>query len=460
MSGQAPRGPSGEGGGGRRAAGPKAAVVAIGDELIAGRYPDRNSGEVAGQLARLGIEVRRFVVLPDDEGAIAGAFADLCAGHDVVLSTGGLGPTLDDLTREAAARAAGCGLELDRGVRDWLERWFESRGRRMAPANERQARFPAGARVLPNRCGTAPGFALGIGTGRLFCLPGPPTEMRDMLALEVLPELRDLPGAPVVREHEVHLVGLAESDFAERAGPWMQRGTAPRMGVTSHLGVLAVTLRAEAGTAAEAAAALERRRGELLERFAEHVYSEGPPGEAGSDLAHAVGGQLIARGVTLATAESCTGGLLAARLTDVPGISAVYSLGWVTYANGAKVRELGVPAELIERHGAVSREVALAMAQGARREGGAGIGVSLTGLAGPGGGTPEKPVGLVWCGLATEAGSSARELRLPPFGRAAVRSFAVHAALDEIRRALASSAGRGDLPGPLRWTVDPVDGGC
>jgi nicotinamide-nucleotide amidase len=239
-----------------------------------------------------------------------------------------------------------------------------------------------------------------------------------------------------VSEHGFHLVGLGESDFADRAGDWMARSAEPRMGVTSHTGVLTVSLRALAATPEEARRLLEERRAAFLERFGEHVYSEDGAGPAEPDLAVVVGRALIERGVTLTTAESCTGGLLAQRLTAVPGISAVYPGGWITYSNAAKTRELGVPGELLERHGAVSGEVAAAMATGAARESGARLAVSLTGVAGPEGGTPEKPVGLVWLGLAVDASVTTRELRLPPVGREAVRTFAVHAALDGVRRAL------------------------
>ena len=204
------------------------------------------------------------------------------------------------------------------------------------------------------------------------------------------------------------------------------------MGVTSHTGVLAVSLRSRAATRAEAESLLEARRAEFRARFGEFIYSE----EQG-DLAFAVGRRLIERGVTLATAESCTGGLLAERLTAVPGISAVYQGGWVTYANEAKRRELGVDDELLRRHGAVSEAVARAMAAGAQRESGARSALSITGVAGPGGGTPEKPVGLVWCALAFEGALEAREWRLPPVGREELRTYAVHAALDLLRRALA-----------------------
>jgi nicotinamide-nucleotide amidase len=409
---------------------PAASLVAIGDELLAGRIADGNSAAIAARLSGIGFGVRGFAVVGDDLEQIAELFSR-CAGRDeLVIATGGLGPTQDDLTREAAARAAGVELELREEVAAWLRGWFAARGRTMPDSNLRQAFFPAGADVLENRVGTAPGFRLRIGRGTLFALPGPPPEMSDMLERAVLPWARAAwPEREAAARGEFHLAGISESAFAERAGAWMERGAEPRMGVTAHTGVLSVSLLSR-GAAAEAV--LAARSAEFRARFAEEIYSDEQP-----DLAFSVGRILIERGVTLATAESCTGGMLAARITSVPGISAVYRGGWVTYADQAKQRELGVEAELLRSHGAVSEPVARAMAAGARRESGARAALALTGVAGPGGGTREKPVGLVFCGLALDGELEARGWRLPPVGREQVRTYAVNAALDLLRRALA-----------------------
>jgi nicotinamide-nucleotide amidase len=409
-----------------------AAVVAVGDELLAGRLTDLNSSAVARALMEIGIEPQRFVTLGDDQGELQRTFGELCSAHGVVVVTGGLGPTLDDVTREAAAAAAGVPLERSDETLDTLRSWFAARGREMAASNQRQALFPAGAQVMPNRRGTAPGFRVWIEGGTLAALPGPPHEMQDMLERELVPWLRSTcgPSAGLLLRH-FHLSGVPESEFADRVGEWMDRDANPRMSVTSDTGVLHVTLRAEAASTQGAAALLEPRAAAFRERFADEIYSEDHPG-----LAEAVGRLLLARRITLATAESCTGGLVAKMLTDVPGISEVFLEGVVTYTNEAKQRRLGVPAATLERHGAVSAQTVAAMAQGAARESGARAAVAVSGIAGPGGGTDEKPVGLVWFGLTLDGLTTTREVRFPPVDRPSIRRFAAHTALNLLRRAL------------------------
>jgi nicotinamide-nucleotide amidase len=348
----------------------------------------------------------------------------------MVIATGGLGPTLDDVTREAAADAVGVKLERNPEVERELRAWFEARKRTFAESNLRQAEFPIGAQIMHNRAGTAPGFRVWIGGGVLAALPGPPREMRDMLEKELLPWIASTCGrGEIFARASFHLAGLAESTFGDLAGAWMERGANPRMGVTANCGLLRVSLRARAATREGADQRIAERSAQFRERFAEWIFSEDDP-----RLAFAVGRELVERGVTIATAESCTGGMVASLLTDFPGISAVLLEGFVAYSNEAKVKHLGVARDLIERHGAVSREVAEAMALGAARASGARMAVSVTGIAGPDGGTSEKPVGLVWFGIAVDGRVETRELRFPPIGRDAVRQFAAHAALDLVRR--------------------------
>jgi nicotinamide-nucleotide amidase len=407
-----------------------AACVAIGDELVRGDHADTNSGEIARALAQLGIEVRRCVVLGDDRDALERAFYELTREFQIVVATGGIGPTLDDVTREAAAAAAGVGMVRDEASLQALRESYARRARPMPESNERQAWFPVGAQIMRNAIGTAPGFRVWIDGGMLAVLPGPPHEMRAMLADELIPWLEKTCGVGAgLAQHNFYLLGLAESAFGDRAGAWMARGVEPLMGVTAHNGVLRVTLRARARGEQGARELVAQRAAEFRQRFAAEIFSEDDP-RPGVVLGRA----LIERGVTFATAESCTGGLLAELLTEAPGISAAFKAGWVTYSNDAKVAALGVERALIERHGAVSSEVAAAMALGARARASTDFALAITGIAGPDGGTPEKPVGLVWFALASASGVHCSEQRFPPVDRASIRRFAAHAALDLVRR--------------------------
>lgn len=408
----------------------RAAVIAVGDELLSGDLVDQNSGVIARGLYDLGIEAEHFLVLADDRAALERAFYEQCRDYQIVVVTGGLGPTQDDLTREAAAAAAGVGLERSEPELAHLRALFATRGRPFAPSNERQAMFPVGAQVMRNSCGTAAGFRVWIDGGMLAALPGPPIEMQAMLEEQLLPYLRSTCGQGEFFERaRFNLVGLPESSFADLAADWMARDDNPRMGVTAKAGVLRVTLRARGSSPEGARAILEPRCEEFRERFADELFSEDD-----SDLATAVARLLIERGVTVATAESCTGGLVSQLLTAEPGVSAVFLEGFATYSNAAKSRSLGVPEDVIERHGAVSREVAAAMATGAAERSGARMAVSITGIAGPDGGTVEKPIGLVWLGLCVDGRTTTEELRCPNLGRDTIRRLAAHKALDLLRR--------------------------
>lgn len=404
------------------------ALVSIGDELLAGKHPDLNAPKLAARLLDLDLAVDRVTIANDDEAELTELFARLCERYELVISTGGLGPTLDDVTRHAAAGAAGVGLVRDEVVAAELLAFFRELGREMSASNERQALFPEGAVVIPNAAGTAPGFRVRVNDAWLVCLPGPPRELGVVLEQELFPWLAgraaERRGAQALEKRVFHLFGLPESEFAERAGAWMDRPQNPLMGVSVAEGILTVTLRARAATREEARARIEERGAAFRERFADELYSESE-----LDPARCLGELLIERDLSIATAESCTGGGIAARLTDVPGISAVFDRGFVTYANEAKTAELGVPVEMLATHGAVSSEVARDMARGARARAGARIGLSVTGVAGPGGGTPEKPVGTVWFGLDVDGAVETHSRRFPDRGRGWIRRLAVHTAL-------------------------------
>lgn len=411
---------------------PRVAILATGDELVTGASVDTNSAAIARALIELGYEPARFVVLGDDEDGLVHALLELAKEHAALVVTGGLGPTLDDVTRHAFARAAGVALELDLGELAHLKELFASRKREFAASNERQALFPRGARVLPNPNGTACGFELAIGGASAFALPGPPREMLPMLRDHVLPALAQRRGTSTAfARASLYLFGLPESAFADACGPWMARGANPLVGVTAKGGVLSVMVRASGPDVASARAACDAQAALLRERFAAWLVSESEP-----DLAFVVGRECLARGITITLAESCTGGLAAMRLTRLAGVSAVFERSWVTYANEAKEIELGVPRELLAAHGAVSAQVAHAMAQGAAARSGARLAISITGIAGPDGGTPEKPVGTVWFGVALDGVVTTEERRFVVRERDLVREFAANAAFDLARRRL------------------------
>ncbi|MBL8856879.1 MAG: CinA family nicotinamide mononucleotide deamidase-related protein [Planctomycetes bacterium] len=408
------------------------ALVATGDELILGAHADSNSGVIARRLLDLGFEPRRFVVLGDDEDGLVHELLELAAAHGVIILTGGLGPTLDDVTRHACARAAGVALESNADVLRDLKALFASRGRPFAAANERQALFPRGSRVLPNAHGTAAGFELVIAGARVFALPGPPREMMPMLEESVLPRLAEGLGASGYYERRsLYLFGLPESTFADMCGAWMSRDENPLVGVTAQHGVLSVSLRAEAPTRAAATAVVEARAGEMRARFGEWLFSD-----TDAEPHSALGRVLLERKVRVAIAESCTGGLASEKLTRVPGISAVFERGLIAYSNGAKTALLGVEPALLAAHGAVSGPVAEAMALGAARSAGADFAVSITGVAGPDGGTESKPVGLVWFGLYARGGVASEERRFVVRERGLIREFAANTALELLRRAV------------------------
>jgi len=397
-----------------------AGVVAVGDELLAGAHPDLDSPLLAARLPEFGRRVARVVVVSDDEPAIAEAVRDMAQRVPLVLVTGGLGPTLDDVTRHGVAAAADVPLVHSDEAWAQVTAWYARAGRAMPESNRRQALVAEGASVLENRCGTAPGFRCRVGEADVFVLPGPPAELDDMFERAVAPWLA---AHPVTDEVFVtcrfHLNDLSESVFADSAGEWMARGANPRMGCTVKQGILTAKLVARGSDEAAARATLDARAAEFRERFAGHVFSERTP-----DPAEALGEVLLEKGLTVTTAESCTGGLVAAALTRIPGISAVLREAVVTYANEAKAARLGVPEDLLERHGAVSAEVVGAMARGAAERAGARLALAVSGIAGPDGGTPDKPVGLVWFGVALDGEVTTLSRHWPSAGRERVRAWA------------------------------------
>ena len=377
-------------------------VITIGDEIVEGAKLDTNSAYLASQLGTIGIDVATITSIGDEAGLIASALSDASGDYDLILVTGGLGPTHDDVTREALAGALGTKLVLNEGILAAIEERFRLRGLK-APADIRAlAMVPDGARAIGNPAGTAPGLAATLGKARIYVLPGVPGEVRAIYEGSLRDELRQMAegiaGRKFILARSIRTVGITESGIAAKLGPVHSRLRAKLAYLPEETGVV-LALRAASRDEAEAAAALDEATALITERLGDRVYSI-----QGEDLHAVVGRLLIERGKTIALAESCTGGLVAHLLTEVAGISACLERGVVAYSNKAKMEVLGVDPVLIDRHGAVSAQVAEAMAQGVRETAAAAIGLSTTGIAGPGGGSEDKPVGLVYIGLAHEGG--------------------------------------------------------
>lgn len=404
----------------------RAIILSIGTELVSGLGLDTHARDIARALTAVGIDVVRHVTVDDVERDIEAALRAACAEADVVVATGGLGPTLDDCTREALAAVLGAPLEEDAGARAHLEAWAKARGRTLSPSNLRQALLPRGARTIANPVGTALGLDARVGRARVFCVPGVPAEMARMLGEEVLPQLGGAAGGRVTLIRTVRTHGAAESIVGERLADLMAPGRRPHVGTAVHGGRIDIHIYAT-GRRDEVLRLLDADAADVRRRLGDAVY-----GEDEDRLETAVAALLAARRAKIALAESCTGGLVAAKLVAVPGISAHLLEGVVCYADESKVRTVGVPEELIRAHGAVSEPVACAMAEGIRARNRATVGLGVTGIAGPGGGTPEKPVGLVWFAVADAAGiGAAREIFTGD--RALVRERAANYALNMLR---------------------------
>lgn len=410
-------------------------LVTVGAELLLGFTVDTNAAELALGLAAAGARVTRRTSVPDEEAAIESAVGDALGRTRFVIVTGGLGPTRDDVTKRAVARLFQAPLELDQACLEALQRRFAELGRSPMPAaNRSQAEIPRGATILANRWGTAPGLWLEGGPGVAILLPGVPREMRKLLEHEVIPRIEGRgtgdEGRVVVRSLTVRTTGVAESALAERIGE-LEDDFAP-VTLSYQPSVAGVDLRLTVGGLASGKAdeALRAAADRLGARLGGDVY-----GENDTDLAGVVLESLRARGFRLAVAESCTGGLLGERITAIPGSSAVFVGGVIAYANEIKVAALGVPDQLLQAHGAVSEPVVRAMAEGAAGRFGVEAALAITGIAGPGGGTPEKPVGTVWLAARLPGRTEAVTRRMLG-GRREIRARSAQAALNLLRRML------------------------
>jgi nicotinamide-nucleotide amidase len=416
----------------------KACLLAIGSEMLTPFRVDTNSVFITEQLNEIGYDVRMKIVVGDDLDELARAFQGALEWADLIVSTGGLGPTEDDLTRDAVARVLRLPFDLDEGVLERIRGRFAKRGMTMPENNRRQAMVPRGARLLENRSGTAPGLWLEAGRTTIVLLPGPPREMTPMFTEVVRDRLAASAAGLRVFRRVVKLTGRPESEVDARAQPlyarWASQAPPIASTILATMGQIELHLMVQAPNGSNADGRLEAAVHELRQAFGTDVYSvDGRPLEA------VVGELLRARGMTIAVAESCTGGLLASRLTDMPGSSDYVERGAVCYSNRSKVEMLDVPQALIDEHGAVSEPVAQAMAKGIRTRAGVDVGVGVTGVAGPGGGTAQKPVGRVCIAAVVDGEEHARTFQFLG-GREMVKFQAAQSALNMVRLLLLGGA--------------------
>jgi nicotinamide-nucleotide amidase len=405
-----------------------AEIIAVGSEMLTPQGLDTDSLYLTEKLNNLGIEVRYKTVVGDDPDCLTNAFQAALKRSNLVILTGGLGPTEDDITREVVAEVLGRPLRENPEIRSRIEKRFQRLGRDMPPNNLRQARVPEGADWLENPNGTAPGIWLEQQGAVVILLPGPPWELEAVFESACLSRLARLSGKALIRSRVYKIVGLPESEVDRRIAPIYTAYRNPTTTILAKLGAIEVHLRARA-TSEEEAELLLNELGDPIEMaLGDHIFST-----RGESLEEVVGMYLTMKQQTVSVAESCTGGLLSERLTSVPGSSSFFLGGVVCYSNELKIKLAGVPADLIRQHGAVSKPVAQALSEGVRTRAGASIGIGITGIAGPSGGTPEKPVGLVFIGLADSRGAAVREFRFPG-NRERIRYWASQTALEMIRR--------------------------
>ena len=407
-----------------------AAILSIGTELTRGELVNTNAAWLSEELTKLGFEVTEHATVDDDRDRISDAIVVLASRHRVVVATGGLGPTSDDLTTEAAAHAAGVRLFRDEPTVEGIRNKFALFGRVMPEANAKQGDFPEGATILDNAVGTAPGFAIQLSEARLFFVPGVPREMKYLFGASIAPAIADLAERTT---HQIHLrsFGLTESGVAERLRDLESEHEGLTLGFRAHFPEIEVKVHMRGRSAAEAQSKAEQVADRVRDLLGDAVF-----GGRDDDFAAVVGDLLRKQKLTLAVAESCTGGRVGSMLTRNPGSSEYLLLDAVVYANSAKEDVLGVSPEILRAHGAVSGETAAAMAEGALRVAGADVAVSTTGIAGPDGGTDEKPVGTVWFGLAQKGQPTVTRHRRLPWERERVQIVSAYIALELIRRAV------------------------
>ncbi len=405
-----------------------AEIIAVGSELLTPQRVDTNSLFLTDQLNGLGVEVVTKSVIGDDLNRLADAVHRGISRSQIVVLSGGLGPTEDDLTRDSVAAALDRRLIYHPDIAEQLEQRFAQMKRKMSEVNKRQAFIIEGAEILPNDRGTAPGQWIEDSGSRLMLLPGPPHEMKAMFTRQCLPRLTRIVPRQVIQTLVLRVAGMPESDLDQLISPVYKKYENPATTILAAAGDIQIHLRARCATEAEAMTLLAEVAGPIDLLLGDRIYSRN-----GQPLEEVVGDLLRKRRATLAVAESCTGGLLGERITSVPGSSDYFLGGFITYASRMKVDWLGVPEKIIEEFGAVSSEAAEAMARGARRRSGATYALSITGVAGPDAGGEKVPVGTVYVGLA-DAGACSVTHRQFIGDRARIRQFSTQMALDVLRR--------------------------
>jgi nicotinamide-nucleotide amidase len=408
----------------------RCAIIATGDELTTGLIADANAAWISARLLDAGLPTVLHLAVGDDLDAIVDAFRIAGARAEQVIVTGGLGPTEDDLTRDAFCQFAGVGTTEDRAAAEKLRVIFAAMQRVMTPNNLKQAQIPAGSTVIENATGTAPGFYMAVAGATYYFLPGVPRECQAMMEATVLPLLVRAGGGRVFRMRLLRTFGMTESQLDEELKV-VALPAGVKLGYRAIFPEIHLKLLAEADSEAAADAAVKAAADRVRAKVGEVIYSEDGRGleEVVLDLARA-------RGLKLAVAESCTGGLVAKRLTDISGSSDVFERGFVTYSNRAKMDLLGVPREILETHGAVSEPTALAMAQGALAHSAADLAAGITGIAGPTGGTADKPVGTVFIATADKSGARAGRYHFARWDRSMVRELTAQAVLEILRRTI------------------------
>ena len=418
-----------------------AEILSVGTELLLGHTVNTDTTIVARELSTIGINVLYCATVGDNPARLEEAVRQALSRSDILITTGGLGPTGDDLTKETVASAAGKKLVLHEESLWRIEEYFK--GRTWGESQKKQALLPEGCTVLPNDVGTAPGCVFETDAGKLVVmLPGPPSELTPMLTRYAIPCLAGREQAVIVSEN-LHVFGMGEGSVAEMIDDLMQ-GANPTAATYAKENEMFVRVTARASTEEEARKMMKPLSEEICRRIGSFVYANDC-----ETLEELVVRELLRKGKTLATAESCTGGLLSKRITDVSGASQVFEMGAVTYANRIKEQVLGVSHQTLEEHGAVSPQTAAQMAEGIRRAAGSDLGIGITGIAGPGGGTPEKPVGLVYIALSDGETTWVRRMNPGSAGRPRSRSWQRNAAashaLDMVRRYLLGLGGLGAI---------------